>query len=102
VKGLRVLVDGAPMAEEQARALWTRFSAYMEEHRGDLAGFAAAEGFASVHPEIRDGAPVLVASRTALQRTYANAPVVRTGSPTYQGGQSAAQGGARKKHRKTR
>jgi hypothetical protein len=71
---LAVLVDGAPLAEEDARAFWKRFSAYLEEHRGDLAGFAKAEGFASVHPETRGGVPTLVASRTEGQRPYANAP----------------------------
>lgn len=71
---LAVLVDGAPLAEVEARAFWERFSAYLEEHRGDLAGFAKAEGFASVHPETRAGVPTLVASRTEGQRPYANAP----------------------------
>jgi hypothetical protein len=71
---LRVLVDGAPIADSEARALWQRFSAWMEEHKGDLAGFARAEGFASVHPELHDGEPVLVASRSAPQKPYADAP----------------------------
>ena len=67
---LAVEVDGQPMPPEPASALWRRFSAWMEEHQGDLAGFAKAEGFASVHPELRGGGPVLVASRTAPQRAY--------------------------------
>jgi hypothetical protein len=71
---LRVVVDGAAMADEQARAFWGRFSAWMEEHRGDLGGFARAEGLASVHPEMHAGEPVLVASRTAQQAAYASAP----------------------------
>ena len=70
---LRAFIDGTPLAEPEARALWQRFSAWMEEHAGDLAGFARAEGFASVHPELHDGEPVLVASRTAPQRPYASA-----------------------------
>jgi hypothetical protein len=72
---LRVLLDDTPLAEPDARALWQRFSAWMETHEGDLAGFARAEGFSSVHPEIRGGEPVLVASRTAAQRPYASAVV---------------------------
>jgi hypothetical protein len=79
---LSVVVDGAPMPAEDARALWARFSAYMESHHGDLAGFAAAEGFASIHPEVRGGKPVLVASRAAAQRPYATAPVVKQNPPT--------------------
>lgn len=70
---LQVLVDGAPLPAEQARALWLRFSAWMEDHKGDLAGFAAQEGFASVRPAMAAGAPVLVASRTDTQVAYANA-----------------------------
>ncbi len=71
---LAVLVDGVPLAEEDARGVWQRFSAWMEEHPSDLAGFARAEGFASVHPELQVGEPVLVASRTAPQRPYGSAP----------------------------
>lgn len=68
---LSVVVDGAPMAADEARAFWGRFSAYMEAHHGDLQGFAAAEGFASVHPETGPEGAVLVVSRTAKQRPYA-------------------------------
>ena len=68
---LGVLIDGAPMPEDQARAVWERFSAWMEEHRGDLAGFAAQEGFASVFPGVEGGRPVLRLSRTAPQHPYA-------------------------------
>ena len=64
---LQVLVDGAPLPAEQARALWLRFSAWMEEHKGDL------KGFASVRPAMAAGAPVLVASRTDAQVAYGNA-----------------------------
>ena len=74
---LRVLVDGAPLADPDARALWRRFSAWMEEHPSDLGGFARAEGFASVHPELHGGEPVLVVSRVAPQRPYAPAPAKR-------------------------
>jgi hypothetical protein len=77
---LRVLVDGIPMAEADGRAFWQRFSAWMEEHRGDLAGFSEAEGFASVHPELHAGEPVLIASRTAPQKPYANAVSKRSGA----------------------
>jgi hypothetical protein len=68
------LVDGTPLPDVEALAFWKRFSAWMEEHRGDLPGFARAEGFASVHPEMHGGEPVLVASRTEPQRPYVPAP----------------------------
>jgi hypothetical protein len=71
---LRVLLDGAPMPARQAALFWGRFSAWMEAHPSDLAGFAHSEGLASVHPEVHAGGPVLVASRTASQRPYAVAP----------------------------
>lgn len=67
---LSVLVDGAKMPDDEARAFWQRFSDWMEEHKGDLAGFAAQEGFASVHPGVDGGRPVLRASRTAAQGPY--------------------------------
>jgi hypothetical protein len=59
----------------------------MEEHRGDLGGFAVAEGFTSVHPGIQDGRPVLRISRTEPQRSYA--PVAQEGSTG--GGSSGRQ-----------
>ena len=71
---LVVLVDGKPLGADLASALWKRFSAWMEEHPSDLAGFAASEGYASIHPEMHDGSPVLVASRSAPQRAYGVAP----------------------------
>jgi hypothetical protein len=78
---LGVLVDGTPMPEADARALWERFSAWMEEHKGDLRGFAETEGFASVHPELHAGEPVLVASKTAPQKAYTSAVAKRAHAP---------------------
>lgn len=68
---LAVYVDGSPMPEAEARVFWQRFSDWMEEHRGDLAGFAVKEGFASVHPGVENGRPVLYASKSEGQRPYA-------------------------------
>jgi hypothetical protein len=70
---VKVIVDGASMPDADARAFWQRFSDWMEEHRGDLAGFAAKEGFASVQPTVEKGVPVLRVSKTAPQQPYANA-----------------------------
>ena len=69
--GLAVYVDGAAMPEADARAFWQRFSDWMEGNRGDLAGFARNEGFASVHPGVENGRPVLYASKSTAQRPYA-------------------------------
>ena len=105
---LAVLVDGAPLPEAEAVALWDRFSHWMEEHRGDLAGFASQEGYASVHPGVDGDRPVLRASKSAGQRPYAPVTAVATermdratndhpvkGS----GGSAARQNGARKPDR---
>jgi hypothetical protein len=73
VTALRVVVDGVAMSDEDAIATWHRFSAYMDEHKGDLAGFAKQEGLASIHPAMENGLPVLVASRSAPQKPYATA-----------------------------
>jgi hypothetical protein len=70
---LRVLVDGEPLPTEEAIAFWKRFSAWMDEHPGDLGGFAESEGLTSVTPEMRAGAPVLVASHTSPQKPYTTA-----------------------------
>lgn len=95
---LVVTVDGTPMADEEARALWQRFSTWMEEHQGDLAGFAAQEGFASVHPGVEGGRPVLRASRTDPQRPYAAAERRAGGS----GNRHAATGGGASPNSKRR
>ena len=73
---LGVLVDGVALPDDEARALWERFSDWMEEHRGDLAGFATREGFLSIHPGVDNGRPVLLASKTAAQRPYGPATSV--------------------------
>jgi len=71
---LRVVVDGAALPDSEAAAFWRRFSAWMDAHPGDLGGFARTEGLSSVRPEMHDGTPVLVASRSAPQAPYGPAP----------------------------
>ncbi len=70
---LEVIVDGVPLPEGEARAFWQRFSAHMDEHKGDLAGFAIKEGFASVVPETGKTGARLRVSRSTPQPAYANA-----------------------------
>lgn len=74
---MKVVVDGTPMPDADARAFWQRFSSWMEEHQGDLGGFAKSEGYASVHPTVESGKPVLRVSKTAAQQPYASAPKKR-------------------------
>ena len=57
---LAAIVDGELLPEEDARALWERFSAYMDEHKGDLRGLREGRG-------IRQRAPG-VAARTRRPR----------------------------------
>ncbi len=89
---LSVMVDGAEMPEAEARAFWKRFSDHMEANKGDLAGFAKAEGFASVKPVMSAAGPELVVSRSAPQTPYKKAEhasqLARSndGSPKVHGG----------------
>lgn len=62
---LAVFVDGRALPEEEARAIWIRFSTWMDEHRGDFDGFAKQEGFVSARPETQGGKAVLVLSSKA-------------------------------------
>jgi hypothetical protein len=98
------------MEEKEALAFWERFSAWMEEHRGDLAGFAAQEGYASVHPGVDGDRPVLRASKSAVQQPYATVKAQPAGPkpgsaggdqpPKAAGGSPARHGGARKPDRR--
>lgn len=57
---LAVVIDGKPLDDEEARTLWQAFSAHMDEHEGDLDGFAKKRGWSSVKPEHKAGQAVLV------------------------------------------
>ena len=81
---LTVIVDGTPMPDEEARLFWGRFSEHMEKNKGDLAGFAKAEGFASVRPAMGPEGAQLIASRTARQEPYGKARS-SAGSPAVHG-----------------
>ncbi len=96
---LVAVLDGVSLGEEEARALWARFSAYMEEHRGDLSGFAQSEGFASVHPETRSGQAVLIVSRTEPQRPYGAKRSSSGSRPGSQGAHFAGGAGSKAEKR---
>jgi hypothetical protein len=57
---LAVLLDGKPLDDEAARALWVEFSAYMDTHEGDFDGFAKLKSWQSVKTEHRAGRALLV------------------------------------------
>ena len=97
---LSVVVDGVKMAEPEARAFWARFSEHMEKNKGDLAGFARAEGFASVRPVMTAQGPELVVSRTAPQQPYRKAE--NKGSSAGSKKPQAGAPGGHKKPGKTR
>ena len=61
---LAVLVDGVALPDDEARALWTKFSEHMDQHKGDMAGFAKLCGYARVSPEARNGQAVLLIQTT--------------------------------------
>ncbi|WP_437814186.1 hypothetical protein [Sorangium sp. So ce1078] len=84
---LAASIDGAPLPDEEARDLWTRFSRYMDEHRGDMAGFARENGYVSVTPTFERGRALLVVRTTeappekpAPRRDDAGKPAPRGGA----------------------
>jgi hypothetical protein len=70
---MRALRDGKALEPDDARELWAHFSSWMDEHPGDLAGFAAALGVTSVRPALDGGGAVLLVSTTEAQAAYGNA-----------------------------
>lgn len=62
---LAVYIDSRPLPDDEARALWVRFSEWMDTHRGDFDGFAKKEGYVSARTEMRGGKAALVLLSTA-------------------------------------
>jgi hypothetical protein len=94
---LLVRVDGELLPEKDSRELWGRFSAYMEEHRGDLGGFAKQEGFLSIRPSFEDGAAILLASHSEAQVPYRDPQKSNEGSTR---GSGKSQSGAKSRNKK--
>jgi len=69
----RAVRDGEALESDEARELWRHFSAWMDEHPGDLAGFAGALGVTSVRPALDARGAVLVISTTETQVAYGSA-----------------------------
>ena len=57
---LSVRIDGQPIGDDDARAIWERFSRHMDVNQGDFAGFAAAEGYKHASVDVVSGRPVLI------------------------------------------
>ncbi|MGK4007780.1 hypothetical protein WMF31_34510 [Sorangium sp. So ce1036] len=95
---LAATVDGAPLSDEEARDLWTRFSRHMDEHRGDAAGFARENGYVSVTPTFARGRALLVV-RTTEAPPEPPAPRPRADRPAARaaGGRPAARPGGGKR-----
>ena len=86
------VIDGAPLAEEEAKALWKEFSEHMDANRGDMAGFAKKKGWFAVAPEYRDGKAVLVVRTTATARTLPAAPAPQKPRPQQKANPKPKQG----------
>lgn len=59
---LGAIIDGRVLSDDEARVLWVEFSVHMDDHVGDLAGFARSKGWTKIVPEHRAGRAVLVIS----------------------------------------
>jgi hypothetical protein len=89
---LSALVDGAALDAEAARALWTEFSAHMDENKGDMQGFARKKGWQSVAPEFRQGKAVLVVQTGAAPKPHTK--------PASKGAPGPSKGRGREKPRR--
>jgi hypothetical protein len=59
---LGAIVGGKTLSKDEARALWQRFSEYMDANRNDFAGFAKREGFAFASVAAHAGVATLTLS----------------------------------------
>ncbi len=95
---MRARRDGVDLDPTDARELWEHFSHWMDEHPGDLAGFAAAVGAKSARPALDERGPVLVVSTTEAQSAYATARSVAA-TPKREKGSGAKTGNQDKSKR---
>ncbi|MRG95192.1 hypothetical protein [Polyangium spumosum] len=84
---LAAFVDGVALPDDQARDLWKRFSEWMGEHKGDMAGFGKQNGYTQITPEYRGGRAVLIAY------TKEPPPAPPQKKPAGKGGGGARRGG---------
>lgn len=95
---LSVVVDGQALPEAEARAVWQRFSAHMDAHRGDFDGFAASAGYASARVAVEGGVPTLTLSTQALPTP----PAQRPARPPNRGGGRRRRGGGGERRQRGR
>ncbi len=74
---LVAIVDGQGLAPDDARALWQRFSAHMDENEGDFDGFAAKEGFRYARVSVQDHTPSLVLTNDPAAPTETKTAKIR-------------------------
>ncbi len=70
---MRASRDGIDLPKAEALGVWQKFSAWMEAHPGDLAGFAEEIGAKSVRPTLDVRGPVLLISGSEVQQAYGSA-----------------------------
>lgn len=70
---MRASRDGIDLPKTEALAVWQKFSAWMDAHPGDLAGFAEEIGAKSVRPTLDVRGPVLLISGSEVQQAYGSA-----------------------------
>jgi hypothetical protein len=57
---LAVEIDGKRLSDDEARAVWQRFSEFMDASNGDFAAFAKDEGVALVATRTVNGQAILM------------------------------------------
>jgi hypothetical protein len=62
---LAAVVGGKALPPDEARALWETFSAYMQNHKNDFAGFARQQGFAHARVAAHGGVATLTLASDA-------------------------------------
>ncbi len=65
---LAALVGDKKLDEAEARALWAKFSAYMETHKNDFEGFAREQGFARCAVAAEGGVATLTLTNEPSKR----------------------------------
>lgn len=89
---LAVIRDGVALSDDEARALWTKMSAWLDAHENDFDGFAKSIGVSRVLVEAT-GARATMKVSTAKGGEPAPRPSAPAASPG---------GGASRRARKTR
>jgi len=82
---LAAVVGGKALSKDEARALWQRFSEYMDANRNDFDGFAKREGFAHASVAANGGIATLTLSSepvAAMPRSSGRSGSPKSGGPS--------------------